>query len=235
MQQINCLIIEDEPLAAEILEDYIQKIPHLNLIKWCSDAISANQFLQIHKIDLIFLDIHLPVLKGLDFLKTLKSSPKVIITTAFRDYALMSYDFNVIDYLLKPIEFSRFLTAINKLNIEEKPLEKKANTNEKIDDYLFFNVNKKMIKVFVNNILYVESKKEYVEINTKEKKIITKISLSEIETKLNSADFIKIHRSFIIAKNKIEAFTQHDVEIAGKLIPIGRSYKEMVQNKFGFF
>jgi len=229
MQKFNCLIVEDEPLAAEVLEDYIIQVPFLQLIAKCNDAIYALEMLQKEKIDLIFLDIHLPRIKGIDFIKTLSNSPKIIITSAYQEYALQGYELNVVDYLLKPIEFSRFLMAVNKLkHLNEIDQVNNATSIASERAYLFFNVSKKKVKMFLDEILYIESLKEYVRIISRDKAILTKFQLGEIEDLLKENNFLRIHRSFIVAKNKIDAFSATDVEINGKQIPIGRSYKELV-------
>ncbi|MDF2188918.1 response regulator transcription factor [Paraflavitalea sp. CAU 1676] len=231
MQRYHCLIIEDEPLAAEVLQDYIKQVPFLELVGVASDAIFAMELLQQQKVDLIFLDIHLPKLKGFDFLRTLKQPPHIIITSAYHEYALQGYEYNVVDYLLKPIEFSRFLMAVNKLKQSPVPAVSIASfmaSSERA--YLFFNVSKKKVKVYLDEVLYIESLKEYIRIYTKTKNILTKFQLGQIEEMLAKNNFIRIHRSFIVAKDKIDAFTATDVEVNGKLIPIGRSYKELVQS-----
>jgi len=229
MLKYNCIIVEDEPLAAEVLTDYILQVPFLQLNDVCTDAIYAMEKLQSEKTDLMFLDIHLPKLKGLDFLESLKSPPNVIITSAYKDYALQGYEMNVIDYLLKPIRFNRFLKAVNKLNQHKEAAVDYssiiANTERQS---FFFNVGKKKVKVYLDEILYVESLREYVRITTKDKSILTKFQLNEIEELLSKSNFLRIHRSFIAAKDKIAAFTATDVEINNKTIPIGRSYKELV-------
>jgi DNA-binding LytR/AlgR family response regulator len=231
MLRYNCIIVEDEPLAAEVLADYIKQVPFLQLKKICSDAIYAVEELQNHKIDLIFLDIHLPKLKGIEFLESLKHPPLVIITSAYKDYALEAFDLNVIDYLLKPIRFNRFLKAVNKLTdhrIITGPSELQISESERL--YLFFNVGKKKIKINLDEILYIESLRDYIRITAKDKTIHTKFQLSEIEDLLENNNFLRVHRSFIVAKDKITAFTATDVEINNKQIPIGRSYKELVIN-----
>lgn len=230
MQIYRCIIVEDEPLAAEVLKDYIQQIPFLQLKGVCNDAIYALETLQKEPIDLIFLDIHLPKLKGLDFLRSLKHPPAVIITSAYQEYALLGYEHNVVDYLLKPIEFSRFLMAVNKLKAQQitgQSPEKPAISTQ-ARTYFFFNVSKKRVKVYLDEMLYIESLKEYIRITTKGKTILTKFQLGQIEELLARNNFLRIHRSFIVAKDKIDAFTATDVEVDGKLIPIGRSYKELV-------
>lgn len=229
MQKMPCIIIEDEPLAAEILADYVGQVPFLELVATCSDAIQAMQVLNEQNVELVFLDIHLPKLKGIDFIKTLDHPPRIIITTAYQDYALQGFEMNVVDYLLKPIEFTRFLSAVNKAN---QPRVAKADpepTAIQIErPYLFFNVGKKRVKIFLDEILYIESLKEYVKIVSQKKSILTKLQLSETEELLKNRNFLRVHRSFIVAKNKIDAFSATDIEIAGVMIPIGRSYKDQV-------
>src|SRR5450432_4316278 len=229
MQKYNCLIVEDEPLAAEVLQDYIQQVPFLALSGICSDSIYAMEALQKENIHLIFLDIHLPKMKGLDFIKTLKTRPQIIITTAYQEYALQGYEFNVIDYLLKPIEFNRFLMAVNKLKPHKEPVPVVAGAFMNMErPYLYFNVSKKKVKICLDEILYIESIKEYIRIITKNKSILTKFQLGQIEEILTRNNFLRIHRSFIVAKDKIDAFSATDIEIGSKQIPIGRSYKELV-------
>lgn len=228
MLKYNCLIVEDEPLAAEVVRDYIHQVPFLELKQICADALYAMEILQSEKIDLIFLDIHLPKLKGLDFLEALKTPPSVIITSAYKDYALQGFELNVIDYLLKPIRFNRFLKAVDKLN-QPKTYSINLPTGEGLHrEYFFFNVGKKKVKIFLDEILYIESLREYVKITTKEKSIHTKFQLNEIEEMLSKNNFLRIHRSFIVAKDKIATFTATEIEINNKAIPIGRSYKELV-------
>ena len=236
MERFNCIIVEDEPIAAEVLEDYIKQVPFLVLKNKCSDAMYAMEVLQHEKIDVVFLDIHLPKLKGLDFIKTIKDPPQVIITSAYGEYALQGYELNVTDYLLKPIEFSRFLTAVNKLKLRNgngKGPAALAGLAATGRTHLFFNVNKKKVKIYLDEILYVESLKEYIRITAKDRSVLTKFQLGQIEELLAKNNFIRVHRSFIVAKEKIEAFTATDIEIAGKQIPIGRSYKELVFSLLG--
>jgi DNA-binding LytR/AlgR family response regulator len=229
MQTYNCIIIEDEPLAAEVLQDYIRQVPFLKLACTCSDAFYAMESLQKFDIDLMFLDIHLPKMKGIDLIKVLKNPQKVIITSAYQEYALEGYEFNVIDYLLKPIEFSRFLKAVNKIaQPREIILPAKPAVPPTERAYLFFSVGKKRVKVFLDEILYIESMKEYIRVNTKSKSVLTKFKLSQVDELLSENNFLRIHRSFIVAKDKIEAFSATEVELGGKRLPIGRSYKELV-------
>jgi DNA-binding LytR/AlgR family response regulator len=227
MEHYKCIIVEDEPLAAEVLTDYIRQVPFLQLQGICSDAIYAMEILQREPIDLIFLDIHLPKIKGLDFIKALKKPPQVIVTSAYMEYAIQGYEVNVVDYLLKPFEFSRFLMAVNKLKSQHVP---DAQAIQKVAErkYLFFNISKKKVKIFLDDILYIESLKEYIRITTHEKSIMTKFQLGEMEELLSRQDFLRVHRSFIVARHKIEAFSATEVEVGGKPIPVGRSYKELV-------
>jgi len=229
MLKYNCIIVEDEPLAAEILVDYISQVPFLQLKSVCSDAIYAMEVLQTEKIDLIFLDIHLPKLKGMDFLESLKTPPSVIITSAYKDYAIQAFEVSVIDYLLKPIRFNRFLKAVGKINQPARgALSEPAQAAAEERKYLYFNVGKRKVKIFIDEILMIESLREYVRITTPDKNILVKFQLNEMEEMLSKNIFLRIHRSFIVSKDKISAFTATGVEIDGKQIPIGRSYKEVV-------
>jgi DNA-binding LytR/AlgR family response regulator len=229
MLKYNCIIVEDEPLAAEILVDYISQVPFLELKSVCSDAIYAMEVLQTEKIDLIFLDIHLPKLKGMDFLESLKTPPSVIITSAYKDYAIQAFEVSVIDYLLKPIRFNRFLKAVGKINqpartASSEPSQAAAEERK----YLYFNVGKRKVKIFIDEILMIESLREYVRITTPDKNILVKFQLNEMEEMLSKNNFLRVHRSFIVSKDKISAFTATGVEIDGRQVPIGRSYKEVV-------
>lgn len=228
MQNYNCIIVEDEPLAAEVLQDYIRQVTFLNLKAVCVDAIYAMELLQKEKIDLVFLDVNLPRLKGLDFLKTLQHPPHIIIVSAYHEYALEGYEHNVVDYLLKPVEFSRFLMAVNKLKqADSTGMSLNAGSGERAS--LFFNVGKKKVRIYLDEILYIESLKEYIRIFTKSKSILTKYQLGQIEELLAKNNFLRVHRSFIVSRDKIDAFSATEVEVDAKKIPIGRSYKELVQ------
>lgn len=221
----RCLIIEDEPLAAELIADYIQQVPFLRLHGICSDAISALEVLHHHPIDVLFLDLHLPKLRGFDFLRSLPHPVQVIVTTAYHDYAVEGFELNITDYLMKPVEFSRFMTAVNKLKLKSAADITVDNPEKK---FQFFNVDKKQVKVYHDHILYIESLKEYVRIHTTDRTIITKFQIGNLDAALNDPAFIRIHRSFIVAVRKITAYTHTSVEIGGKRIPIGRSYSEQV-------
>jgi DNA-binding LytR/AlgR family response regulator len=228
METYNCLIVEDEPLAAEVLERYVAQVPFLQLKGTCRDAIYAMEVLKKDRVDVLFLDIHLPKLKGLDFIRTIGKSYQVVLTTAYKEYALEGYEHNVVDYLLKPFEFSRFAMAVNKLRPAGSTAPIAENAIAKERAYLFFNVNKKKVKVYLDEILYIESIKEYIRIHTADRSILTKFQLGQVEEMLEKNNFIRVHRSFIVAKPKIDAFSAISIELGGKTIPIGRSYKELV-------
>lgn len=231
MQLYNTIIVEDEPIAAEILSDYISQVPFLKNIAICSDALYAMEILQKEKVDLMFLDIHMPKIKGMEFIKMIKNPPQIIITSAYNEYALQGFELGVLDYLLKPIEFNRFLMAVNKLTHQNNMTSSNQPVFPNEKPSIFFNVNKKRIRVLLDDILFIEGLKEYVKIyTTNGKTIVTKTQLSYLENELGKSGFLRIHRSFIVPKNKIDAYSAADVEIQGRNIPIGRGYKELIQS-----
>lgn len=229
----KCLIIDDEPLARDLMRSHIEKLENFEICAECGDAMKALRELHDHNIDLMFMDIQMPQITGIEFLKTLKNPPKVIITTAYREYALDGFELDVVDYLLKPITFERFLKSVNKYyqsTQEDLPLaqSKPVTTNNSDDAFIYVKENKKVVKVHLNEILYVEGLSEYVQIYTTEKKIITKTSMTNMSEKLPDSSFMRIHKSFIVSLTKIEAFTSTSIEVPGKELPIGRSYKNSV-------
>lgn len=229
MNNIRCIIIDDEPLAIEIMESYVQKVDQLVLKGSFRNAVTAFSFLQSNPVDLIFLDIQMPKLTGIDFLKTLKNPPKVIFTTAYRDYALDGFELEVVDYLLKPIPFDRFLKAVGRV-IQSPVSTPIMNTivNESTEQPIFFKVDKKMVKVNVNDILYIESIKDYVKVKTRDKEIITQQKIGYLEESLPKHIFLRIHRSFIVAINKIESYSASEIDFGKIQLPIGRNYKNEV-------
>lgn len=229
MSKIKCIIIEDEPLAVKILSDYVLQVPFLELQATFKDAIRATDFLRDNNTNLIFLDIHLPKLKGMAFLKTLTNPPAVIITTAYHQYAVEGFNLNVTDYLLKPIEFERFLIAVNKVKTSQKE-KQQLNESHEVKDYLFLNVQKKKVKILFSEIVYIESQREYIKIVTIKTEYISKMGTQEIEELLPANLFKRIHRSFIISLNKIESYTAEIVEVCGISIPIGRGYRDIIEN-----
>ena len=229
MSKIKCIILEDEPLAVKVLSDYISQVPFLELQGTFKDAILATDYLRNNNTDLIFLDIHLPKLKGMAFLKTLTHPPAVIITTAYHQYAVEGFDLNVTDYLLKPFEFERFLVAVNKVKTAQGEKQVPRESGE-IKDFIFLNVQKKKVKILFSEIVYVESQREYIRIVTTKKEWISKMSTHEIEALLPAHLFKRIHRSFIVSISKIESYTAEMVEVNGVSIPIGRGYRDIIEN-----
>jgi DNA-binding LytR/AlgR family response regulator len=238
MTKLKCIVIEDEPLAAEGLEAFIREVPSLEFVATFPDALSALELMSKQKTDVIFLDIHLPKLKGLDFLRSLKNPPQVILTTAYHQYALESYELDVVDYLLKPFGFPRFLAAVNKLtspsqNYVDSHLPSATEsliTNHHSRTHHFFNENKRQVKVYHDEILYVESLKEYVKlVLLGGRTVITRFQLGEFETQMNDPNLVRIHRSYLVAKDKIEAFSATEVEIGDVKLPIGRVYQGQIQ------
>ena len=232
---IRCLIVEDEPLARQIISRYVQQVPTLQLAGECANAIQAFAFLQQHAVDLMFLDIRMPQLNGTDFLKTLQNPPKVIFTTAYPDYALESYELDAVDYLMKPITFERFLKAVNKAGdpgiakTEARPQPEATKT----ESFVYFRADRKMVKVMLQDILYVESMKDYVKIFTSDATIISRQSISSVEAMLPETEFIRTHRSFIVSLQKIRSFTQELLEVEKTEIPIGKIYRNGVMKMLG--
>lgn len=221
----NCLIIDDEPLARELLETYIGKIPNFNLVASCENAIEASTILANTTIDLLFLDIEMPVLKGTDFFKSLTTKPKVIFTTAYRDYAIEGFELNAIDYLLKPIFFDRFFSAVQKF-LQQQPVLRSKIDNVEVLDFVFVSKSKKQIKVVLEKVLYIESFKDYIKIHLEDETLMIKESISNFEARIDDR-FVRIHRSYIVNTKKITAYTKNDVEIGVIEIPIGKMYKNL--------
>jgi DNA-binding LytR/AlgR family response regulator len=219
---LKCLIVEDEPLATDVLVEYVKRVPFLHLTTTCPDAIVALDVLRREQVDLIFLDIHLPGLKGLEFVKTLQNPPAIILTTAYHQYAIEGYELNVVDYLLKPIEFARFLEAVNKVK------DRLPSQHHKT---IAIHSDKKTVLVSLEDILFIESQKEYIKILTTSAAHVTKYGLSKIEEELDPRMFIRVHRSFIVSISKIKAFSSHDIDLGGKSIPIGGNYREEVSKR----
>ena len=238
MEKINCLIIDDEPLALDILETYIEKLPNLNLIARCENAFEANEILKRQEIDLLFLDIHMPQLSGIDFIKSLARPPLVIFTTAHPDYAVEGFELNAVDYLLKPISLDRFMKAVNKaeerLDRGDDPSPKVESVASIEDDYIFVKADKKLVRVAFDDILYIEGLKDYVIIRMDNTRVITLQTMKSLEQKLPDSVFKRVHRSFIVNIHKIEAIDGSMVEITEKgkqkIIPIGKNYKDDILN-----
>ena len=238
--KIRCLIVDDEPLALDILETFIERLDNLELVCRCNNAVEAYNCLQTEQIDLIFLDIQMPKLNGIDFLKSIPNPPKVIFTTAYRDYAVEGFELNVLDYLLKPIAFDRFLKAVAKVQPEPRPVVVTAAPAELVpagvsfkDAFIYLKADKKMVKVMLADILYIESLKDYIRVKTETKEIISYQKISFLEEKLPTDKFLRIHRSFIVSLDKIQAFSATAVDIGKTEIPIGRFYKNEVLQILG--
>jgi len=229
MSKIKCIIVEDEPLAVKVLSDYILQVPFLELQATFKDAILATDWLRDNQPDLIFLDIHLPKLKGMAFLKTLTHPPAVIITTAYHQYAVEGFDLNVTDYLLKPFDFERFLMAVTKVKTAQGERMKTTETEE-TKDHLFLNVQKKKVKILFSEIVYIESQQEYIKLVTTKKVYFSKVTTSEMENILPAHLFKRIHRSYIVSVNKIDSYNSEMVEVNGISIPIGRSYRHIIDD-----
>jgi len=228
MSTIRCIIIEDEPLAVKVLTDYISQVPFLSLQAKFKDAILAMDYLRNNSVDLMFLDIHLPKLKGMAFLKTLNNPPAVIVTTAYNQYAVEGFNLNVTDYLLKPFEFERFLVAVRKVKSSQAENERQIEKSES-KDFIFLTVQKKKVKILFSEIVYIESQREYIKIATTKRDFISKMSTHEIEALLPSNQFKRIHRSFIISVSKIDSYTADMIEVNGISLPIGRGYRDVIE------
>lgn len=226
MQKYKCIIVEDEPLATNVLKSYIQRIPYLDLKGEFREAISASQELQQNETDIMFLDIHLPEIKGLDFLRTLTNSPVVILTTAYHQYAVDGFELSVTDYLLKPFSFDRFLLSVNKAVKQINASEALARRAAPADDFLFLTIDRRKVKILFDEILYIESSREYVKIFTSKTSYISRIGTSELEKMLPPQRFRRIQRSFIVAIDKIDSYNKEYVEINGKRISIGVAFKK---------
>ncbi|WP_075341011.1 LytR/AlgR family response regulator transcription factor [Tenacibaculum agarivorans] len=218
----KCLIVDDEELARELIESHLSKLNDFELIASCDSALEAHKVVKEHEVDLIFLDIKMPVLKGTEFFKSLTTKPKVIFTTAYREYAVEGFELNATDYLLKPITFSRFFKAV------ERFIENKKTTIQ--DNYIYVQSNRKNIKILFDEILYIESIKDYIRIHLEKEKIMIKHGLSTFLEKLDYR-FLRVHRSYIVNTTKITAFTKKDVEINDIEITMGESYKNEVIQK----
>jgi two-component system, LytTR family, response regulator len=228
MEKVSCIIIEDEKPAQEILRTFVAKTDWLSLQGVFNDAVEALEFLRNNKVDLLFLDIQLPSLTGLQFLRTLNDPPAVIITTAYSEYALDAFELHVLDYLKKPFSFDRFLKAVNRYPAAaDAKSDQKEVLHSGTQPFGFFNVNKTMKKVMFDDLLYVESMREYIYLHTVKGRVITKMSTHEIESILGER-FLRIHRSFIVNVDKITAFNAEEIFIDVKNIPIGISYKKQV-------
>ena len=233
MNTINCVIVDDEPVARSILETFVSKIPNLNLVKSCKNAMEAFEIVNSQNIDLFFLDINMPDISGLSLAKTINKKSKIIFTTAYREYAVDGFDLQAVDYLLKPIAFDRFLQAVNKFFETQSVISKQVDIEEDSvkNDYIFVRSERKMVKINFDEILYVESLSDYIKIHIKDKVLVTRETISNLEMKLPSQQFLRIHRSYIVNLSKTDSYTNEFIEIEKNAIPISRTYKENVLKK----
>lgn len=233
---LKCIAVDDEPLALDIIADYVAKVPFLELVKRTESAIEAMQIVQEGNIDLVFLDIQMPELTGIQFLKIAGNKASYILTTAYSQYALESYDLNVSDYLLKPIAFDRFYKAVEKVRnqhqkqdsptaVVPEPVETPAATPS-IQDFIFVKTEHKIQKIELDDILYIEGLKDYISIFTKNERVITLQNMKKMEETLPKKDFIRVHKSYIISVDKIESIERSRIAIAGKTIPVGDTYRD---------
>jgi DNA-binding LytR/AlgR family response regulator len=230
---IKCIIVEDEALAQDVIQSHLKKVDRFELVAICNNALEAKEVMDKQEVDLIFLDIQLPGMTGLNFLRSLPNPPLVVVTTAYSEYAIESYEFNIIDYLLKPISFERFSKTVNKIvhgRLFTPPEKDKDNLR---GDHIFIKSNSKFFKVNFSEILYIESMKDYLKIHTPEYKLITHQTMNDMEKMLSPKQFIRVHKSYMVAVAHIKAIYGNSVEMGNATIPIGINYKDKVMNFIG--
>lgn len=224
MKQLNCLIIDDEPIAREGINDYCKEVSFLNVAALCKNVLQANHYLESNEIDLIFLDINMPILSGVDWLKGLKKSPSIIMTTAYKEYALQSFGYNVLDYLVKPISFKRFLQAVNKVNSYYEHKDEK--------NIIFVKSERQLKKIAIEDILFIEAMQNYIKVTTSKETIVTHISLKSFKGQLPEDDFIQTHKSYIVSKYKVDKIMDNQIIIDNYEIPISVRLRKMVLGYF---
>ncbi|MCW3113883.1 MAG: two-component system response regulator [Segetibacter sp.] len=233
---LNCIAVDDEPLALSLVEDNISKVANLKLIATCTDAFEATKVLQENNIDLIFIDIQMPGLTGLQFIKSLAKKPMVILITAYKQYALDSYDLDVVDYLVKPVAIDRFMKACNKAeDLHQLKTQNKETSAPPISDHFFLNVDYSLLKVFFNDILYIESLRDYVKVHLKStnKPIVTRMTLRVLEEQLPTIKFIRIHKSYLLGIDSITAIRKNSVFIKDIELPVGETYRDVITKLTG--
>ena len=231
--KIRCIIVDDEPVAREILEGHIAKIDAIEVVASCKNALDAFQVISTKQIDLIFLDINMPEISGLSLARSVNKNIKIIFTTAYREYAVEGFDLQAVDYLLKPISLERLLQGVNKYLNESAHIQSPVfhEVEDEKNESFFVRSDRKMVKVNFCEILYIESLADYIKIYLHDKKVVTRETISSIEAKLPQHDFLRIHRSYIVAKKSIDSFTSEYIEIGKKQLPISRGYKEQVMKQ----
>ncbi|MDZ7607242.1 MAG: LytTR family DNA-binding domain-containing protein [Cyclobacteriaceae bacterium] len=234
----KCIIVDDEPLAARVIENHLAKIPNIEIVGVCRNAMEAFEVLLKKKVDLMFLDVEMPEMSGIDLLKSVKKTPAVTFTTAYRNFALEAYELDVIDYLLKPISFDRLFKSISKFYMlkSNEGIEIKGAKNPEItqEPFIYVRSDRKVVKVYLNEILFIESLKDYVRIHLDGEIIITKEKISSLENLLPESEFIRTHRSYLVSVSRIRAFTTEIIEIKNHEIPIGRTFKNSVLSFLGY-
>ncbi len=237
---INCVIIDDEFLARDYLKAYVEKLPFLNLVGDFNSPLKAIDLIKSGKVDLLFLDIQMPDITGLEFIKTIDNPPNIIITTAYKEFAVDGYELNVIDYILKPFSFERFLKATNKvlekIEHETNPIQRTYTNQTETslhENYLIIRADRKHYKINYEDLVYIEGQKAYVTLHTKSKKITALASLKDLDEKLPENDFARIHKSFIVSVKHIESLEGNILEVNGLHLPVGKSYKNNVEKLFG--
>lgn len=225
---MKCIVVDDEPMARDVIRRYVEKVPNLELVEEFGNAIDASVFLMDQSVDIIFVDIKMPQLSGTDFIRSLRSTPRVIFTTAHKEFAYDGFELDAVDYLLKPIRFDRFLKAVNKAFHKSPQEQDKENKQDQITSaspFIYLRVSRKMVKVLLDDILYIESDKDYVKVFTAKGFIITRQTIASVEAMLPASRFIRIHRSYIVSLQKIKSFNHELVEIGNKELPIGKLYR----------
>lgn len=228
MRKINCIIIDDEPLAAKVLEKYMNKFEYLNLVGKAGNAVEAFNLINANSIDLMFLDVKMPQITGIELVKSLSNPPAVIFTTAYRDFALEGFEMAAVDYLLKPISLERFAKAVGKVNELHMLKPSNVETQSFTREYIFVREDKRMKKVRLSDVLFIESIKDYVKIITKAGTVLTYLKMNYLEDNLPGHLFIRVHKSYIVNIEAVEGYTATEAEIGGAILPIGRHYKQRV-------
>ena len=230
---VQCIIVDDEPMAREILENHLKRIEAIDIVGSCKNAVEAFNIINSKSIDLIFLDINMPEVSGLSFAKSINKKIKIIFTTAYREYAVDGFDLKAVDYLLKPISFERLFQAVHKYESENIPaeLESDKEIRPEKSDFFFVRSERKMIKINFSEISCIESLADYIKIYMNDKNVVTRETITSIEARLPQNDFLRVHRSYIVSINKIDSFTHEFIEIDKKAIPISRSYKNDVKDR----
>ncbi len=228
--EAKCIIVDDEPLARNVIKNHLQHFEDIEIVAECANALEAGNALRSNKIDLIFLDIEMPKISGFEFLSSLKNQPKIIIVTAYRNYALKGYEFDIVDYLLKPVSFDRFYQAVNKFYKQNKAIDieiyDEGSGDQKSNAFIYVNEDKTIYKLFLEDIIFIESYREYVKIHTEHRSVMTKLPIGKIEKKLKEKGFVRVHKSYVVSINKIISFNARSIAVADKELPIGRTYKQ---------